>query len=328
MEAPTEAPFEDDGSVAEVRAEATSGAQVPTKSTSRAKAVAVPPPTGKTVSMEGLSKSTLPAPRPSLWATLPLVDTSSARDEAISERPTHGLPIVNEAGRATESPSFSASDAAYLFTRNQILEGAFAPGELLTEGAVAAAIGRSRTPVREAFLRLEREGYVALHKKRGATVVPVSSLEIISLLAAERVVELSALDAVAASDARYLEPSASGVFAALLAGQRRAMLTTDVATFIDRELGFHRSVATIGGNSLLIEFHRELHKRFERVVALSGWSPTRAWMRRSITEHEEIVHALEAGRHKRARRALEEHLSHRSEVLGGGTARGRGPGQG
>jgi DNA-binding GntR family transcriptional regulator len=322
MEVPTERSFTGDRSVEDAGAGATSGAQVLTKSTSKAQKVAVPP-RGETMGMEDLAKSTSPRPRPSLWTTLPLLESSEPRAKTATVRHTHRLPRPNEADRATDSPSLSASDAAYLFTRSQILEGAFAPGELLTEGAVAAAIGHSRTPVREAFLRLEREGYVALHKKRGATVVPVNSLEITQLFEAERVVELSALEVVAASDARYLEPSASGVFAGLLAGQRRAMLTGDVALFIESELAFHRSVVTIGGNSLLIGFHHELHARLERIVALSHWLPTRVWMRRSITEHEEIVRGLESARHKRARRALEEHLVQLRKVLGGGTARGR-----
>jgi DNA-binding GntR family transcriptional regulator len=67
----------------------------------------------------------------------------------------------------------SATDRAYAYTKARVLDSTFAGGELLTEGEVAEALRMSRTPVREAFLRLEGEGLLRLYPKRGALVVPV-----------------------------------------------------------------------------------------------------------------------------------------------------------
>ena len=49
----------------------------------------------------------------------------------------------------------TAKDRAYVFTKGRVLDATYPGGELITEGEVADALGISRTPVREAFLRLE-----------------------------------------------------------------------------------------------------------------------------------------------------------------------------
>ena len=61
--------------------------------------------------------------------------------------------------------------------------------ELISEGEVATALGMSRTPVREAFLRLEAEGLLRLYPQRGALVVPVSPAEAHAVIEARLLLE-------------------------------------------------------------------------------------------------------------------------------------------
>src|ERR1700742_4801099 len=93
----------------------------------------------------------------------------------------------------------SAADRAYAHTKERILDGEYAQGQLLGEGEVSEAVGVSRTPVREAFLRLEAEGILRLFPKRGALVVPISAADVedvmetrllIERFAVRRVIEL------------------------------------------------------------------------------------------------------------------------------------------
>ena len=83
----------------------------------------------------------------------------------------------------------AAKDRAHDYVKRQVLTGAFPGGELISEGEVAAALGMSRTPVREAFLRLEAEGLLRLYPQRGALVVPVSSEEARAVIEARLVLE-------------------------------------------------------------------------------------------------------------------------------------------
>ena len=70
----------------------------------------------------------------------------------------------------TTSRAPSASERAYTWARDRIFDGTFGTGEMISEGEVCNALGISRTPVREAFLRLSSEGVLELFPKRGAFV--------------------------------------------------------------------------------------------------------------------------------------------------------------
>ena len=88
------------------------------------------------------------------------------------------------------SPSHpSAATRAYDHLKRAILEGTHPGGTLLTEGDVAERLGVSRTPVREALLRLEAEGLVRLYPKKGALVVPVSAQEAHDVVEARALIE-------------------------------------------------------------------------------------------------------------------------------------------
>src|SRR5437773_10189413 len=90
----------------------------------------------------------------------------------------------------TSAPS--AATRAYQHLKRAILERIHADGALRSEAEIAAPVGVSRTPVREALLRLESEGLVALYPKRGVLVLPVSAQEIDDVIEARRLVEVHA----------------------------------------------------------------------------------------------------------------------------------------
>ena len=81
------------------------------------------------------------------------------------------------------------TERAYAYTKQRVLDATYAGGDLLTEGEVADALGISRTPVREAFVRLEAEGLLRLYPKRGALVVPVSAGEVEAVMETRLLVE-------------------------------------------------------------------------------------------------------------------------------------------
>ena len=97
------------------------------------------------------------------------------------------------------SQPISASDQVYGHVRELILDGEIGAGELITEGQFVEATGLSRTPVREAFLRLEAEGWLKLYPKRGALVVPVQPEEKEQVLEARQLIETHAMATIAAT---------------------------------------------------------------------------------------------------------------------------------
>ena len=83
----------------------------------------------------------------------------------------------------------SASDKAYEHVKAGILSGDIAPSTFLTEGQLADEVGISRTPVREALLRLQAEGMVELFPKKGALVVAPTPQETREVFEARALIE-------------------------------------------------------------------------------------------------------------------------------------------
>src|ERR1700712_704976 len=83
----------------------------------------------------------------------------------------------------------SAADRVYDHVRQGIMHRRSANNDLLAEGDIARETGLSRTPVREALLRLESQGMIRLLPKRGALVLPVTAQEWQDLIATRLLVE-------------------------------------------------------------------------------------------------------------------------------------------
>src|SRR5947209_8297411 len=104
---------------------------------------------------------------------------------------------------ATKSPP--AAERVYAHVKAGVLDRSYEGGTLLTEGDLAEAVGVSRTPVREALLRLEAEGLLKLYPKKGALVLPVSAQEIADVVETRLLVEEHAVRKVAPAPAHLLD---------------------------------------------------------------------------------------------------------------------------
>ncbi|WP_137726023.1 GntR family transcriptional regulator [Prescottella subtropica] len=166
------------------------------------------------------------------------------------------------------SKVLSAAESTYREVKELILSGELPGGELISEGEIASRMGVSRTPVREAFLRLETEGWMRLYPKRGALVVPVAEGEAEHVVDARRLVETHAAEAVAA------DPRARDALVAALRenlDRQRELVGAggDAAAFSLLDADFHRTLVRAGGNPLLESFYDTLRERQRRMTAHS-----------------------------------------------------------
>ena len=93
-------------------------------------------------------------------------------------------------------PKISAADAVYREVKGCILDGSIAGGALISEGEISELLDVSRTPVREAFVRLQAEGWMTLYPKRGALVRAVEPREVRDVVEARIAVESRAARSV------------------------------------------------------------------------------------------------------------------------------------
>src|SRR2546429_2413441 len=143
------------------------------------------------------------------------------------------------------SPTLPAATRVYHQVKRAILEQVHPGGTLLTEAEIAEAAGVSRTPVREALLRLESEGLVALYPKRGALVLPVSSQEVNDVVEARLLVEVHAAGRV------WPRRAALAVELAPLLGTMRAAREAGVVPgLMEADRAFPPTGVTAAGNPI------------------------------------------------------------------------------
>ncbi|MFG3656578.1 GntR family transcriptional regulator [Streptomyces sp. NPDC047706] len=182
-----------------------------------------------------------------------------------------------------------AADRVYTHVKQGVLDRRYEGGTLLTEGELADAVGVSRTPVREALLRLEAEGLIKLYPKKGALVLPVSAQEIADVVETRLLVEEHA--------ARKAVPAPSGLIARLeelLERQREQAAAGDLAGAAVTDRSFHAEIVRSGGNEILSRLYDQLRDRQLRMgVAVMHSHPDR--IAKTLAEHQDILDALRSG---------------------------------
>jgi DNA-binding GntR family transcriptional regulator len=196
-----------------------------------------------------------------------------------------------------------AAERVYEHVKQAVLERRYEGGMLLTEGELAEAVGVSRTPVREALLRLEAEGLLKLYPKKGALVLPVSAQEITDVVETRLLVEEHAVrKAAAATPAGLIDRLTE-----LLAHQHEHADAGQLADVAVSDRCFHAEIVRATGNTILVRLYDQLRDRQLRMgVAVMHAHPDR--IAKNIAEHTEILEALRAGDAEAAAEAVHRHV--------------------
>src|SRR5271169_4991217 len=175
---------------------------------------------------------------------------------------------VEAASRIAVSPLEDTStfaDRAYAALKDVILSLDIynSPGEVrLDERQLASDLGISRTPVREAMVQLEREGFVRSVPRRGVYVVRKTKREVIELITAWAALESMAARLITAIASDDEIASLRKMFATFENGAVRAHLDE----YSDVNIEFHQAIIRMSGNDALIHFAANLftHMRMIR----------------------------------------------------------------
>ncbi|HEY2598335.1 MAG TPA: GntR family transcriptional regulator [Candidatus Dormibacteraeota bacterium] len=198
--------------------------------------------------------------------------------------------------------------------RDWILDGTLVPGERIRDLDLAAALGVSRMPVREALLRLQGEGMVetsAGRWTRVSRVDPELGEQIYPLIWALEVLALQLVTDFPDHRIAQMEAANREMAASLNSGEPRLAWVADSA--------FHQTLADHAGNDQLTHMLSELKLKLRRLeVAYFSGSILAA---QSVSEHDEVIAALRAGDLERAARGVETNwrrsLARLREQVGG-----------
>lgn len=177
----------------------------------------------------------------------------------------------------------SAADRVYGHVKSGVLDGTYGGGDLLTEGAIAEAAGCSRTPVREALLRLQSEGMVRLYPKKGALVVPVSAQEAADVWQARSLVETWATPIAFGQGAQIVDELRS-----LVQQMRVQFDQRDVPSFTETDRMFHEVIVAAAGNDVLTRLYRSLRER-QVCINAAAMRVSDSRMQAAIDDHDKLA---------------------------------------
>lgn len=185
--------------------------------------------------------------------------------------------------------------------RAEIISGQSVPGTMYSVPTLAASLGVSSTPVREALLELSRGGLVEPMRNRGFKVVEPSLSELRDLFDLREVLELHAAVLVAAHPPRDLA-SVRGWADAIA----KAVETDDIELYLEADRNYHRDFIAAAGNALLTETVMGLRDkmRLYGIRSRAGLERQQA----SVPEHYRLIELALAGESAALTTLLRSHI--------------------
>ena len=205
--------------------------------------------------------------------------------------------------------SASLEEKVYLSLEEQIISQQLRPGEAVTEMKLSRELGVSRTPVREALQRLDREGLIKLIPNKGAVVLGISEQDLIDIYKIRMRLEgLAARIAAEKKDEELCRELGDNVD---LTGFYMAKGDIEKVKNLDSE--FHDIIYRCCESRMLGKTLSELHRYIASYRKLSLAASGR--IDRSLAEHKEIYDAISNGNADAADALMSEHVERALENL-------------
>ncbi len=206
--------------------------------------------------------------------------------------------------KATAVPDFASrpqlSDDVARYVRQRIFEGTYGAGEYVRLEQVAAELGISVTPVREALLQLRAEGLLTQQPRRGFMVLPVTGRDIADVSGVQAHIggELAARAASRITDQQL------GDLKAIQAQLEDAYARDDHEVAVRLNHEFHRAINVAADSPKL----SQMMSQITRYAPESVFPTVAGWPAQSIKDHRRVLTALGQRDAERARTAMSEHF--------------------
>lgn len=203
----------------------------------------------------------------------------------------------------------SLAKMAYEAIRKSILSGQWKIGELYNEKAIAADLGISRTPVREALLELASQDLIIFFPRRGLMVNRFSRRDVDEIFEVRKAIEMASVEKIAKTSPPFdlfeIEES--------LFNQRKAVKQKDYLAFMEADRLFHTSFSELTNNRRIIAIMENIrdmiHVMGVKALSLEGRALE------VIEEHQTIFEAVKRGDSDEARRTMAYHLDQSKEAV-------------
>ena len=201
----------------------------------------------------------------------------------------------------------SKKDVAKAVLRDAILTGRYGPGQFLRQNDIAADLGLSSTPVREAFSELQATGLLVHEAHRGFRVASLDAGRLRQIYAARRIIEVE----TARLAVQHAEDDALAELKNLLEDMKRHRASGQMDRMMLTNDTFHRTLFAQSGNPFLVDAIERLWTSFPRFLPWTVEGRQEA----SLAEHERIIKALAARDGDAIARAYETHMDNALEIF-------------
>jgi GntR family transcriptional regulator, rspAB operon transcriptional repressor len=210
------------------------------------------------------------------------------------------------------SPAATLSEKVYRAFKRDIIHGVYQPGEALSEKELAERYKGSRTPVREAAVRLQNERLLRIVPNRGYFVSQITLQVLNDIYEFRTAVECAAaeLAAMKGTDQELLRKLAELSQVTCSADDRDSCVR-----FIEADTAFHVTIARLSRNQMVVQAVSEARSQMERIMFAAidinyfGEAPGR--------EHREILKTIQDRDPELARQRMYEHIMQsKDKVLG------------
>ena len=202
----------------------------------------------------------------------------------------------------------STADAVHGAVVESIESGWLAPGSRLGEEYLAGLFSVSRTPVREALMRLESENLAERDRHRGLVVGHISSTQIVELYVVREVLD-GAAARLAATQAQALELNQ---MEQINRAMRDAFSGERYGEMADMNLDLHTLLAQASHNQMLQRFIEQTHRWVRRFATTTFAYPGRSPA--ALDEHDEMIAAIRAREPEQAEQIARDHMRRAMEI--------------
>lgn len=193
------------------------------------------------------------------------------------------------------------AEQIYQIIKQSIFNFEYIPGDRFTEQEIAARFGVSRTPVRDALYRLEREGYLQVAFRSGWHVRPFDFQRFGELYDLRIILEVAAINQLCETgDPAVLEP-----MRAIWCVPRQERITDGPEVHALDE-AFHEALIATTGNREMARMHREITEKIRIIRRLDFISAKR--IETTYDEHQQILDLIRKRKTAQASIALRAHI--------------------
>lgn len=201
-----------------------------------------------------------------------------------------------------QAPKGNLAETVYVWVKDAIFDFQLLPGDRFSESEIAQRTGASRTPVREALYRLEREGFVEVHSRSGWSVRPFDFQQFEELYDLRILLEEAAVKRLCELEAP--PPALQALCAFWIAAPEDRSTDSHLVARQDEE--FHCDLVAAAGNAEFARVHREVTERIRIIRRLDFIRRDR--IHYTYEEHARILSAVLAGKVDKAQMLLRSHI--------------------